>query len=144
MSQLINFQPENLLEYCLLSNFSFQSYQSFFYHIASYQHFFCRIQLRVTQWMRDRYSRNNPVSTYSNGDRYYGSNVNNRHYFFDFFNERCTATRTSASGGGQNGGGNPGILQVHGNFGTVNLGVGYGSTVTYCRVKLVVQRADAT
>ena len=92
--------------------------------------------------MRNRNSRNDTVSTYGQGDRHNSGDVNDRHNFFDFFDERCTATRTGASGGGQDGGGNPGILEVHRNLCTVRLGVSNGSTVTYGGVELVVQLAD--
>ena len=42
--------------------------------------------------------------------------VNNRHNLFDFFDNRCAATSTGASGGCHDGCGHTRILQVHGNF----------------------------
>ena len=74
--------------------------------------------------MRDGHRRNDPVGAHSLRDRHYGSNVYHRHDFFDFLDERCTATRAGSSGGGEDGGGNPGIEQVHGNGVAIGFGIG--------------------
>ena len=132
-----------MLEDGLIFYFSSQGTQCLFYQASSQNLLFYRIHLRVAQRMRNRNRRYDTVSTNSQRDWHNCGDVYDRHNLFDFFDERCTATRASASGGGQNGGGNPRILEMHSNLGTISFGVGYRRSVTNSGVELVVQFANA-
>ena len=60
---------------------------------------------RVTQGVRNRYGRNDPVRPDRQGDRDDRADMDHRQAAsFDFLYKRCTATRTGSSGGGDDDG----------------------------------------
>ena len=74
-----------------------QGIQGLIHELAAQLLFFFGPQFRIAQRVRDGDRRDNPVRADCLRDRYDSGDMDDRHNFFDFFDERCTATRAGPS-----------------------------------------------
>ena len=103
-------------------------------------HLFLMSQGRIAERMGDRNSRNNPVRSNRQGNRYDRGNMNHRNTIsFNCFNHRCTATSTGPSGGEEDNAVHVIIPQQRNHFLSHTLGFCLRGPGSYCGVEEVVK-----
>lgn len=131
-----------LFKYCLIRNFCRECFKSLIQYVSSDLLFFTRLKSRIAKRVRYSDRRHDSVRSNCQRNRYYSTKVNNRDSCsFNFFNHRCTATRTSSSGGGQDNRSHSISYEFFGKILCKSFGVFHCRAVTYCGIEVFVQAA---